>query len=156
MGSNFIFSYSNDGTTWTPYLNANLTTIPTSINQLIGDYRNAVYSSYTPPNYRGAFLRGTGVSPTQNRNAGPDINASQRDEIENHFHISSFLYSTVTNVGAQNPLLIPGAVTTGTSTGTIHSLFDMNNSNSQFTEASSFSLKETRPYNFGVNWIIKL
>jgi microcystin-dependent protein len=131
-----------------------------------GRYNNLVAASigtgtangnYTPPNYRGAFLRGTGESPTQNRNAGPAINASQRDEIENHFHVASFLYSTVTNVGTQNPLLIPGAVTTGTSTGTVYALSDMNNSNvNQYTAASSFSLKETRPYNYGVNWIIKL
>jgi len=113
--------------------------------------------NYTPPNYCAAFLRGTGTSPTLNRNVGPSINTSQRDEIEDHFHNANFMYTTMTNTGASNPVIIPGSG--GTNTGSLFALTDTgNNGQTQNTQlaAGGFSVKETRPYNYGVNWILKL
>jgi hypothetical protein len=110
-------------------------------------------SNYTPPNYRGAFLRGLGTSSVNTIYTGPALNTSQTDEIRTHGHtindpahthtLRTFLGiaggsgNTSRSVGLeQSPLASTGTVTTG---------ITINHSGS-----------ETRPFNFGVNWIIKL
>ena len=97
-------------------------------------------TNYTPPDYRGAFLRGTG-NPAANANyAGPGVNVSQTDAVSSSTSINTtWLYGTQAGSG------INMLVTQGTGGGV---------PNTQSTVVSS--VPETRPYNYGVNWILKL
>jgi len=101
-------------------------------------------NNYTPPNYSGAFLRGIGTNPTDSRNVGPSVvDSSQNDGFENHGHQIHFnYYSTTSIAGATNAMVNLG--------GTGLSATDGVNSTTRG------SINETRPYNYGVNWILKL
>jgi hypothetical protein len=119
-----------------------------------------VASNYYPPNYQGAFLRGAGGSSPY---VGPNLKASQTDAFGSHSHtgnmpnhthvINSHPTSWVfdgQNVSKQNNNIAMDG-TWGASLETSY----VNNGGLALTIAATGSA-ETRPYNFGVNWIIKL
>ena len=144
-----------------------LTAVPGAANliQLLG--------SNNAPNLQGMFLRGTGTNPTYNQ-SGPALNATQDDTYASHSHGSGSLATSTagahnhdSNSGYDNVLrnntngsgsagstdfttgepdiLSSAPITTdGAHTHTISG----NTANSGSTE--------TRPINYGVNYIIKL
>jgi hypothetical protein len=98
-------------------------------------------SNYTPPNYKGAFLRGTGTGSDVS-NVGPTLGSSQSDAIRLHNHAIQYPFNT------------RSAVAEGSN-------FDyFSPSGTNFTNPDYYTTQtgstETRPYNYGVNWIIKL
>lgn len=129
-------------------------------------------TTFNLPNYQGAFLRGTG---TNGNYSGPSLNASQTHATQTHTHLAS---SVVTDTGhthsqstvnddynnsggadypsGSNPSFGPydsaGTQTwsniNSSSTGV--SVATTIGNNTTFIDAN-----ETRPYNFGVYWIIK-
>lgn len=129
-------------------------------------------TTFNIPNYQGAFLRGTGTTGDY---SGPSLNASQAHATQTHAHTAS---SVVTDPGHShsqttanddfngsggggyplnsNPSFAPydsaGARTwtniNSSSTGVTVSTIVGNST-------TSVNANETRPYNFGVNWIIK-
>jgi microcystin-dependent protein len=128
-------------------------------------------STFNLPNYQGAFLRGTG---TQGGYSGPALNTSQNHATQTHAHTAT---STVTdpghahtqstinddyngNGGNSYPGTIPsfaGYDSAGNKTWT-----NINSSSTGVTVATTVANSstnthpsETRPYNYGVYWIIK-
>jgi microcystin-dependent protein len=114
--------------------------------------------NYTPPDYRNAFLRGTGTSNVYNGTtyAGASINTAQQARLENHAHgvndpghthSTTHLYEVFNSVSATSYLSGgDGNSTQGTTV-------------SNNTTGISVNLTggaETRPYNYTVNWILKL
>ena len=119
---------------------------------------------YTPPDYQGAFLRGIGgTSPY----IGPSlINNSQTDQtaLLNHNHVINISdpghAHQQNRVGADNyPCGNGGATTAGLGDPNNPSLFTYTYVSTTGITASSNDasiVQETRPYNYGVNWILKL
>jgi microcystin-dependent protein len=130
-------------------------------------------STYTPPNMKGVFLRGTGTDPTNNY-LGPSINTTQKHATQSHYHKTNSLtlsdpghnhtYITINDDfnsgnGTQNrwPSFSFGdrpdagyrVNTSGSSTGITSATASIANN------TTSTSANETRPYNLGINWIIK-
>ena len=96
--------------------------------------------NYTPPDLRALFLRATGTNATSGLTtySGPTIKTSQTDDIKSHTHSlsSSFVvYGTAQGGGSAD---VMSWNTTVSSTGA--------------TPAATS--KETRPVNYGVNWIL--
>jgi microcystin-dependent protein len=129
-------------------------------------------TTFNLPNYQGAFLRGTGTNGTY---SGPSLNASQTHATQTHAHTASSVVSDPGHAHSQttvnddyngtggdnypegsNPSFGPydsaGSRTwtniSSQSTGVTVATTVGNNTT--FTDAN-----ETRPYNFGVYWIIK-
>lgn len=127
-------------------------------------------NTFNLPNYCGAFLRGTGTNGIY---TGPDLNTSQNHATQTHNHLAT---STVTdpghthttsdaywssdsnpndrNIGSgaavdYNNSIFTRTVTSSTSTTGITVATTVANS------TTSVHPTETRPYNFGINWIIK-
>ena len=128
-------------------------------------------TTFNLPDYRGAFLRGTG---TKGNYTGPDLNTSQNHATQTHNHLAT---STVTDPG-HNHIQTSANDDFNNSSGTYPSganpsypLYDsgsrnwintINSSTTGITVATTVANSttsvhptETRPYNFGVNWIIK-
>jgi microcystin-dependent protein len=127
-------------------------------------------TTFNLPNYQGAFLRGTG---TNGNYSGPAANTSQNHATQTHSHTST---STVTdpghnhtqysvnddynNTGGGYPGTTPSFPpydSAGSKTWT-----NINSNSTGITVATtvansttSVDANETRPYNFGVYWIIK-
>jgi hypothetical protein len=106
--------------------------------------------NYTPPNYRGAFLRGTGTSNVNTAYSGPALNASQTDDNKSHNH-------TITDPGHRH--VMGGSASTSGNLGSR----SMNAGSSSNTYKATTGItinnsgnNENRPFNIGVNWIIKL
>ena len=113
-------------------------------------------SNYTPPDYRGAFFRGAGTSSVNTGYAGPAIKTSQNHATQTHTH-GIVLHAYGSNSSVNN--------TTVTMQGTYNhpsggygdaaTIYDSGNTIisgvNRYTDGN-----ETRPFNFGVNWIIKL
>jgi hypothetical protein len=150
-----------------------------------GKYNNLIAASigswtantanYTPPDYRGAFLRGTGTNGTDTTYSGGSVGTKQLHATQKHTH-------SVTDNGHKHTLIVgwDGAindrVTTFFQTRTYNrgqytspgypnpeSSISMENAYSNITVNASTNSdnfisndNETRPYNYGVNWIIKL
>jgi hypothetical protein len=131
-------------------------------------------NNYTPPDYRGAFLRGSGTNGTNSTYAGPTNGTSQTDDITSHTH-------TLTDPGHTHVLDVRTSggqqtsfKTLGFSWNSVNNLYQTKTSlyysssvmcelgqNSILSSSSSLSIAnygdtETRPVNFGVNWILKL
>jgi microcystin-dependent protein len=128
-------------------------------------------TTFNLPNYQGAFLRGTGTTGSY---SGPSLNASQAHATQTHTHSAS---SVVTDPGhAHSQTTVNddynssgGSFPEGSnpsfarydSAGSV----TWTNINSSFTgvtvattvgnSTTSVNANETRPYNFGVTWIIK-
>jgi hypothetical protein len=124
------------------------------------------------PDLQGTFLRGTGISPT-NGEAGPGLRMPQGDDNKSHDHAATLTGGTTStgahghyyqdyywyDGGKDNNYAVPGGDEVGerrsiqrytTSTGTHN-----HNVSVSGTTAKRGGL-ETRPVNYGVNYIIKL
>jgi len=74
----------------------------------IGSYNNLINmgigissgSNYTPPNYSGAFLRGTGTSNVSTVYSGPALNTSQSQATTDHSHYIDVKNANNTSVTA--------------------------------------------------------
>lgn len=124
----------------------------------------ALLGSTNTPNLQGLFLRGTGSAGTGK--VGPDLKAIQQDDIKahahsvnlntnttgNHAHTSRALANFKQNLsgggGSDNIWQNDGSATTSTSGNHYH--------NVSGNTANNGSATETRPINFGVNYIIKI
>jgi microcystin-dependent protein len=129
-------------------------------------------TTFNLPNYQGAFLRGTGTNGVY---SGPSLNTSQNHATQTHTHTANSVVNDPGHVHSQttvnddfnnsggsgypvgsNPSFAPYD-SAGTRTWT--------NINSQSTgvtvtttvgnSTTFIDANETRPYNFGVYWIIK-
>jgi microcystin-dependent protein len=126
----------------------------------------------TAPNLQGMFLRGTGTSPMNNE-PGPALKAMQGEELKSHQHSSGSLVNAtngVHNHRGTNDLLNKLVNYTGVNTATsvdnnLKQLDLINGTNipddGDHTHTISGSTgmtsgTETRPVNYGVNYIIKL
>ena len=117
--------------------------------------------NYTPPNYKGAFLRGIGTSGINATYIGPtSINSYQTDEIKSHNH-------AITDTGHSHIMGGEGGIAgstgnTNRSSTIVYTAPFASSNNYHYTGRSTTGItinssgSETRPYNFGVNWIIKL
>jgi len=85
------------------------------------------------PNLSGLFLRATGTSTISSNYVGPSIRTIQSDSIKIHYH--EFTYDAATPAGSGGTRL------------TLETGFEKGIQNAGGTE--------TRPYCYGVNWIIK-
>lgn len=132
-------------------------------------------TSYYPPNYLGSFLRGIGTNTSISSNyTGPTLNAYQLDQYKTHTH-------NVTDPGHGHGCSDPGHShlmphgNTNFAEGSGHTTTTDNNgdANNNYVNSSTTGItiknagtgisidasgtgNETRPFNYGVNWIIKL
>jgi len=129
-------------------------------------------TTFNLPDYQGAFLRGTG---THGNYSGPAVNTSQAHATQTHSHTATSSVSDPGHNHTQNSLnddfnnnggnsypsgsnpSFAGYDTTGNKTWT-----NINSHSTGVTVATtvansttSVNANETRPYNFGVYWIIK-
>uniref|UniRef100_A0A6C0LNH7 Phage tail collar domain-containing protein n=1 Tax=viral metagenome TaxID=1070528 RepID=A0A6C0LNH7_9ZZZZ len=128
-------------------------------------------TSFNVPNYQGAFLRGTG---TNNSYTGPALNASQSHATQTHAHTASSVVTDPGHKHTQNSInddfnntggnVYPGSTPSFPAYDSAGSKVwdNLNTSTTGITVAttianSSISVdpNETRPYNYGVWWIIK-
>jgi len=113
-------------------------------------------SSYTPPNYKGAFLRGNGTHSISTSHTSSALGQSQEDAIGSHTHsVNDPGHSHTTKYAYE---IWDSTQQASTATG-LDGDSDWNNllnySNTGITLNSSGSV-ETRPNNYSVNWILKL
>ena len=128
--------------------------------------------NYTPPNLKGSFLRATGTDPT-GKYVGSAINTTQIHSTQTHTHNTITInVSEPYNHGHSLQTYNDDFNNIGGNHNTPPS-FSYNDSNNLYTWTSanattgitctatigntttSISSTETRPYNYGVNWIIK-
>jgi hypothetical protein len=134
--------------------------------------------TFNLPDYRGAFLRGTGNNGNANR-SGPSLNQSQNDSLgahnhtaqssvtdPGHSHTQHTINDDFNNSGGNYPGFQPGSENTLTtpsyaeydSAGTVTWSDTINSSTTGITVSTTVDSSgnvETRPYNYGINWIIK-
>jgi hypothetical protein len=159
----------NNNSGWESYLSES--TITNNTNMFTSIYDTpALITGYAPPDYRGAFLRGTGASSVNGGYAGPAIAASQNHATQTHSH-------DITDPGHGH---IHGVKVNGSNCGDARTtivtksefcigennydaLIRIQNNTTAITinDSSNVGIRythdnETRPFNFGVNWIIKL
>lgn len=123
------------------------------------------------PDLRGVFLRATGNASTSN--SGPGLRAFQDDILMDHIHSINL---TSTSSGIHNHLLVVGTCCQGNNSGTFYPQTDNrnyvgptgfpvaedftvpsgNHQHSVSGNTSSLGDNETRPANYGVNYIIKI
>ena len=141
-----------------------------------GKYNNLIVNrigtlnngNYIPPDYRGAFLRGTGTSGNY---TGPNIGSSQTHATQTHSHNINdpgHVHNLVVGwSGGDLPYTINFAKKTNELRGALNTsehidarnCISMAQSETNITiqnSTTSVDANETRPFNFGVNWIIKL
>ena len=111
-------------------------------------------TTFNVPDLRGAFLRGTGSRGTNNMAngndfAGPALGSFENDQIQGHYHSGasprSANYTTASIGGGYNAVA-----------GLVNST--VNNTGSPTTDGTNGTPRtgdETRPFNAGVNYIIK-
>jgi microcystin-dependent protein len=127
---------------------------------------------YTPPNLRGSFLRGIGTATNTNY-VGPSVMAFQQQQIINHGHAIGSHSHTSVDFGTTFYAFRINTAGSNTANSVDSSANEPNIINNGFTlnsqNTGSGSLvttnsvaagvafgTETRPYNYGVNWILKL
>lgn len=124
--------------------------------------------TFNLPDYRGAFLRGTGQSGTYTQYSGPDANTRQLHATQKHNHdVSSnvvdpghahkYQYTTYTET-IKIPNITP-TINVQDLTVT-DQLTDISGTGISVTTTMaptniSVDVNETRPYNYGVYWLIK-
>jgi hypothetical protein len=124
--------------------------------------------TYTPPNLNAAFLRGTGTDSTGTY-SGPSLKAFQQQQIINHGHsIADHTHNTYSGNTYYAPIITNtntiGSVTTRfADLNLVNNYIELNSTNTSSTDVTSNSTvttatggTETRPYNYGVCWILKL
>ena len=138
-------SYVSGDTSLANWLNI-MTVSNTTYNSLVETVPG--FFSYIPPNYSGAFLRGVGTSPNNNIYEGPIVpNTYQDHKLMDHSHRGYFVTMNA-NAGATYKFIT-------TNDG-------LNSSNSIITRNATTNVtqdplqSENSPYNYGVNWIIKI
>jgi hypothetical protein len=118
-------------------------------------------TSYTPPNYKGAFLRGNGANGT---NVSAALGGFQADDYQSHNHSitdpghnhttdPSYLIWNTDDYATANGGNGGGNGRNEINSNTTGVTIDTVVRNSAGTVIGS---TETRPYNFSVNWILKL
>ena len=128
--------------------------------------------TFSLPDYRGAFLRGSGNNGNTNHN-GPSLNQTQNDSLGVHNHRAT---STVNDSGHSHtqttinddfnnsseegyPNYTKPSYPNYDSAGTKEWSATINPSTTNITVSTTTDLcgnsVETRPYNYGINWIIK-
>lgn len=118
------------------------------------------------PDLQGMFLRGTGTSPV-NSKAGPALKATQGDDNKSHSHYASLSGSTA--IDGSHSHSFPSAMSYNTDgnsgtnggdgSGTSVSGTNIDGNHSHSVSVSGYtnsSGTESRPVNYGVNYIIKL
>ena len=126
---------------------------PSALYNLIGS---------TTPNLRGMFLRGTGTSPV-NSEAGPALKTMQGDELKSHNHATTenphtHNYDDIYFAESTGQIALPNSLGANGS--------DRDNKGFEISRTSAAARTgltinnnggtETRPVNYGVNYIIKL
>ena len=153
---------------------------------------------YTPPNYKGAFLRGTGNLSQDSSFLGPALNTFQNMGVVSHTHGVSdpghthgayqdghghgindpghrhmldvttgnkygggsgrqVIQVTTTEYGIDTTYATTGISIQGAQpTVYVNGAFTGINTTNTPVVSGSYSNTETRPFNYGVNWIIKL
>lgn len=139
------------------------------------DYLIALLGSNNAPNLQGMFLRGTGTSPVNNQ-AGPALMATQEDQNKEHNHGAGSLitdtkgshnhangaYDNVLKYDGQHTIDGPSTDATSSSERepNLRSSRPMNNAGAHEHNVlgnTAFAGElESRPVNYGVNYIIKL
>ena len=123
------------------------------------------------PNLQGMFLRGTGTSPV-NAQSGPALKATQDDSFESHLHDSGTLATEKAGSHNHQSTNKYNALVQKNNNSTAGSL---DNDGDEISQISSLAIPndgehvhvmkgstsnsggtETRPVNYGVNYIIKL
>ena len=112
------------------------------------------------PNLNGMFLRGTGTSPV-NQQAGPALKATQNDAFESHNHPG-----TTTENGEHKHTINAAWDPSGSSSSQYGITYQRAAGNGEYMGAAgkhthtvttnNVGESETRPVNYGVNYIIKL
>lgn len=134
---------------------------------------NTITNTYTPPNYNAAFLRGTGTASSNTAYVGPNVNNSQFLLMQNHAHdFGSHSHTTITS-GTNYYAVRQSTGGDDTPSSFDRSFLEYNIKdrllilNTAVTSATEIdggvatvtnvtTGDETNPYNYGVNWIIKL
>ena len=122
----------------------------------------ALLGSNNAPNLQGMFLRGTGTSPVNNQ-AGPALRGTQQDGFESHNHPGT----TTTNGNHAHTTSVPneqeGAVAIITNSATFYQwartgavTSSTNGNHSHTVSTNNAGTTESRPVNYGINYIIKL
>lgn len=127
----------------------------------------ALLGSTTTPNLKAMFLRGAGDG---NAKVGPALKAVQQDDIASHLHAVNITTTTDglhnhTN-GGYTQLLVSNSYDTGRDVDTTNGepgirtsaamLANGNHSHTVSGNTASTGTTETRPINYGVNYIIKI
>jgi hypothetical protein len=128
-------------------------------------------ANYTPPDYRGAFLRGTGTNGTDTTYSGESVGTKQLHATQTHTHSASQAshfhanasYTMAGNGGYTRAIKAEIGDLPSLRVDFLSELFLTNSVAPAITVNDSSTvgqkltdLNETRPYNYGVNWIIKL
>ena len=130
-------------------------------------------ATFNLPDYRGAFLRGTGTSPNGTY-IGPSLNASQAHATQTHSHTASSVVTDPQHSHSQTTVnddfnnsggdAYPGTTPSfaGYDSAGSKTWTNINSSSTGISVATtvnnsttSVNANETRPYNYGVYWIIK-
>lgn len=126
----------------------------TAIGTTWGTASNAA-SHFKLPDFRGAFLRGTGSNATHNMAngndfAGPSVGSFENDQFQNHAHESLVTINSGTGYPDNSSLAQGNGTNTGATGG--NTGVKSPNANSQGTPRVG---DETRPFNAGVLYCIK-
>jgi microcystin-dependent protein len=120
-------------------------------------------STFAVPNYKGAFLRGTGTSPIDGTYIGPAVNNYQAQQLLNHTHTG-----TTSTAGRHSHSQKVDGDAAGSSRGGDRTMLrkerdvvgyinEAGEHNHTFTtDNPNTGGSELRPYNYGVNWVIKI
>ena len=113
-------------------------------------------SVYAPPNYRNMFLRGNGTNPGNATNASAALGQYQIDSFQSHSHGVNDPGHRHTTKYAYEIFDSPGGVNNSTGANG-----DSSGSNQVDSATTGISIQntggnETRPFNYAVNWILKL
>lgn len=128
-------------------------------------------TTFNVPNYQGAFLRGTGTNGSY---SGPALNTSQTHATQTHTHTANSVVTDLGHTHSQSSINDNYDNSSGSSVGlgSIPSFAALDNGTKTWANINSSSTgvsvattiansttatnaNETRPYNFGVYWIIK-
>jgi hypothetical protein len=123
-------------------------------------------SSFNVPNYQGAFLRGTGTSSVNTGYSGPSLNTSQNHATQTHNHsitdpghTHTFTGGSITMYGESGLDNDKPASGSGNPENVTFKATGTNSSSTTSITVNNSTLNvdanETRPFNYGINWVIK-